>query len=429
MGMAGLVATSLSSYHVAHAQEDSVARAAIFSHPNVASLRAQICQYFAQADVARAGKLPQVNFQLQGANSLASHIEDRPLADRAITQTDKDIDAVFALRQNVFDWGGIDSSVRIAETNRDIARIDVGIETDRQAADLLTLLIRYSELEETEQRYQDLLIELNIIAARIEEGVNAGALTLTDLRTIKISTLDIEVAHLQTQRELSIIQADINERFQLAVEAALPFLINYYNVRPPILPTLASDNVKEILKLDLQQKITDHELTRLRAERKPALSAIVDTYAFDADSYTGEFEVVGRLEVTMPLYDGGSNKARQTETRWRSRSLDNERSSIVRNYDSQTKQIRQNLDRLNRNILSNAETIAALEGQVEAFLAREGQTVSDPLAKSNLLIQLNQHHLDDITMQGELDREFIRGLFFADALGTVLNLTGEVTTC
>jgi outer membrane protein TolC len=428
-GAAGLVVASLSSYPVAHAQEDSAARAAIFSHPNVASLRAQICQFYAQADIARSGRYPQVDFRLGGGNSLASHIESLPQTERAIDPDNKDVDAIIGLRQNVYDWGVISNSVSIAETNRSIARIDVGIETDRQAADLLTLLIRYQELEEVEIRYRNLLDELYIIAARIEEGVNVGALTLTDLRTVKISIIDTEVEHLQVQRQIDILRADINERFQLTVEAGLPFLINYYNTRPTALPTLASADVKEVLKLDLQQRITDFELNRLRAQRRPALNAVVDTHLYDADSYSGEFEVVGRIEVTVPLYDGGSNKASQTEARWRSRSLVNERNSIIRNYDSQTEQIRQTLARLDRNIANNAESIIALDGQLEAFLAREGETVSDPLAKSNLLIQHNQQYLDQITLQSERDREFIRGLFFADALGSVLNLSGEVTTC
>ena len=44
---------------------------------------------------------------------------------------------MIGLRQNLYDWGVTDRSVKIAEANRRIARIDVTIETDRQAADPL----------------------------------------------------------------------------------------------------------------------------------------------------------------------------------------------------------------------------------------------------------------------------------------------------
>ena len=45
------------------------------------------------------------------------------------------------------------------------------------------------------------------------------------------------------------------------------------------------------------------------------------------------------------------------------------------------------------------------------------------------MVQLNQQLVDQISQQSERDREFVRGLFFADALGSVLNFSDEGTTC
>ena len=65
------------SYNLAHAQDDTAARQAITGHPNVSQLRANICQLYAQADIARAGQYPQLDLRIVGGTSLKSKFRDR----------------------------------------------------------------------------------------------------------------------------------------------------------------------------------------------------------------------------------------------------------------------------------------------------------------------------------------------------------------
>lgn len=418
---------SFASSAPALASEDSEARAAIANHPSIVQLRSDVCRTYAQADIARAGTYPQVSLRVNGGSPLLGRFERFETERRRFDDTP--VDAVVGVRQNLMDWGVADSSIKIAETNREIARIDVVVEIDRQAADLLSLIVRYRELEQHRLLYEDLQKELEIITARIEEGVNAGALTITDLREIKISNLDIEVAYLQLVREIDILKADLGDRYKLTIEQALPFLIKYESLAPAEIPNKKSHDVLEVRKLDLRKRVHDYEIQRLNAQRKPAISGILDTHIYDVDGNNGEYEVVGRLELSVPLYDGGSNKASRRESEWQGRSVLSERAGVIRNYDSQSQQIRQTIDLLDRNIIKTAEKIAAVEQQLDAHLAREGITVSEPLTKASLLAQRNQLLLDHTAEQAERDREFIRGLFFADALGGILNFNEEVTPC
>lgn len=288
----------------AYADEGLIARNAILTHPNVARLRDTVCSYYAQVDIARSGKYPQVNFRVYGSSSLSSHIETREANSRRLD--DREIDAVIGLSQNIYDWGITNRSVQIAETQRRIAHIEVQIETARQAADLLSLLLRHQELSDLDGYYSDLRRELSGIADRIKDGVDAGALTLTDLRDIKINNLDIEINHIQVKREIDLVKSEVSERFKVTVEAAMPFLIYYLGLQPAELPHFDSANANEVRKLDLQRMITDFELEQLKAQRKPSVSAQVDTTLFDADSFSGEYEVTGRLQLSMPLYDGAA---------------------------------------------------------------------------------------------------------------------------
>ena len=418
---------SLPMQHTAHAQDDAAARSAITAHPNVDLIRTQVCQFFAQADIARATKYPQLNLRVTGGNALKDKIKNPQTRSRRFDNDQTD--AVATLTQNLYDWGITDRTIQIAEINRTIAKIDLKLETDRQIADMLSIIIRYREIQQHDTLYKQLRQEIEQASQRIEERVNAGTLTLTDLRELKISALDVEVAHLATQREIEVLRTDLDERFQITIDDALPLLATFEAVRPEILPQINSENTDEIRKLDFRKRVNDFELDSLKARNKPALQAFVDTRLFDIDDYDGEFEIIGRVEMSVPLYDGGSNKASQQEVEWRRRSVVSERVATIRNYDSQNAQIKQSLDQLDYNIQNTEQKIEAVSGQLQSYIAREGQTVSDPLTKVRLMIQLNQHYIDHIALQGERDREFLRGIFFADNLGTILNFSDEVTTC
>ena len=87
-GLFGLVALGAvaASPHLspAYAAEDSAARTAIFNHPNVVQLRSEVCQYFAQVDIARANKHPQVSLRVHGGTSITDHFERRETASRRL---------------------------------------------------------------------------------------------------------------------------------------------------------------------------------------------------------------------------------------------------------------------------------------------------------------------------------------------------------
>ena len=67
--------------------------------------------------------------------------------------------------------------------------------------------------------------------------------------------------------------------------------------------------------------------------------------------------------------------------------------------------------------------------QIEAAKARQGQVESNPLAMANLLNDRFQLIVVQETLTKEIELERLRGLFFANALGSTLNLTLGKTSC
>ena len=403
------------------------ARSAIQNHPSVVGLRAEVCSAVSQIDRAKSGLYPKVDLRLNGGSSLSSKIERQEVQRRRFD--DKDIDAVVSINQTLYDWGITSSSVGIASNTHASAKIGTIIESERIAADIIGIMINEANLSSQEKLFQRYRTKLAEIAERIEAGVQAGAHRLTDLRTIKINLLDAEVAHLQIQRQLELSSADLLERVRISFDEARPLYIEYLNARPIFVPSIESKDAREVQRLDLNHKSNLLELKRTQAERKPSISATLDTTLFDVDSFSSEYEVSGRMQLSFPLYDGGSNKARQSEQRWRGRAIEQERLNLIRNHRTQSDALVQRIDQLTENLGKITNKISEVEQQLEANIARQGQTESQPLETANLISQLHQLHIEQLTLNKDIELERLRGIFFADQLSDVLNLSYGASSC
>lgn len=403
------------------------ARSAIQNHPSVVGLRAEVCSAVGQIDQAKSRLYPKLDLRLNGGSSLSSKIERPEIQRRRFD--DKDIDAVFSVNQTLYDWGITTSSVGIASNTRASSSIGLIIESERIAADIIGIMIDETNLSSQDKLFQDYRDRLAKIAERIEAGVEAGAHRLTDLRRIKINQLDAEVAHQQIKRQLDISSADLLERVRLSFDEARPLYAEYLQVRPLLVPVIESKDAREVQRLDLSHKSNLLELKRTQAERKPSISATLDTTLFDVDSFSSEYEVVGRVQLSFPLYDGGSNKARQSEQRWRGRAIEQERLNLIRNHRTQSDTLVQRIDQLTQNLGKVTDKISEVDQQLEANLARQGQTESQPLETANLFTQLHQLHIEQLTLNKDIELERLRGIFFADQLSEVLNLSYGASSC
>jgi membrane-bound lytic murein transglycosylase len=133
--------------------------------------------------------------------------------------------------------------------------------------------------------------------------------------------------------------------------------------------------------------------------------------------------------MTLPIYDGGSNKARKNENEWRRRGLLSERASLIRNHSSQTQRVisdhRQSVEALKE---INAQ-IAEMEERLISAQAREGQTQSDPLSMARLLSELSQARASHINHIINRELSLLQGVFFADQLGAYIDLPEGEQTC
>lgn len=404
----------------AYGRDDDAAVKAIINHPNVAQARANICRARSNYDLAVSGERPKIDFSLQGGSSLKSHFEQDDTRRRRYE--DEDVDAVVSLNQLLYDWGGVEASKQSALTEQAGNRIALNLEIDRVAADILDLGIKLSEQQERIALYKIYRRSLTPQIERIEAGVEAGVLRISDLRSIKLSELDAEIATSLAERQIELLQSELNQRFGLAPEALSAFLARFRASMPSNPPVIDSTRSREVQRIDLQITATGYEIQRLAAERRPRLSTTINSTFFDVDGYSQEYEITGQLRLSMPLYDGGSNKARQDEESWRRRGLTNERDNTIRQHRNATETTQRSIDRSRDSILRNEEKITALKDRLEEATARLGQTTSDSLTIVSINEQLVGIRSEQIALNHQVELGILQGLFFADTLADLLDL-------
>ena len=152
------------------------------------------------------------------------------------------------------------------------------------------------------------------------------------------------------------------------------------------------------------------------------IDAVLDGTVFDLADYEDEYELVGRLELRMPLYDGGTSRARPREAGWRSREFKSALDIHQRKHGSEMEQNTGRFNDLRRAVGEEQMRLDGLNERLESLLARQGQTVSSPMEVATLRHAIGQtsQRLIDLQMEQELVRARI--LLLSESLTNVLNV-------
>ena len=407
----------------------AVVTQAVVSHPNVAAARARICGAASRFNQARGEELPQIDFSVRTTSSLSDNLgeELRDPAYRRSTKYDEDVnntgtDAVIGLDQTLFDWGLTDTRKQIAINDKAQNSIAMRVEIDRVAADIMDLALRVSEQRERLTLQSSYISELEPLVTKIEASVNAGALRLGDLRAIKIIELDAEVARTLSERQATLVESELLERFGLEYDQAAVLLGRFLANRPEQPPQIESASTREVRQLDIQLRTTSLEAQRLKAERYPQLLGNLDLTFFNADEFTSDYELTGGVSMAMPVFDGGSNRSRRVETEWRRRGLESERANLIRQHGNVMSSTLQNIDRAREQMDANAVKKVEVDFRLAEARAREGITVSDPLNIARTLEQSFTIQTEQTGLRHQIELGLLQGAFFADELGGILEL-------
>jgi outer membrane protein TolC len=329
-------------------------------------------------------------------------------------------DATVSLRYNQIDWGSSKSDIEAKRLQHKVSQIDAKGTLSERSFQLLTTSIRlamYDELLAEHQRAQTQVAkQIASVQARVESGVGR----VSDLRAAKLIGLDLEIAasRLESQREQVIESLDID--LGLSPGDAKHLNNTYMERRPVSLATIEATQTEKAHALRLQIEAVDFEQKQIRTSKYMRIDGVLNATVFDLRDYEDEYELVGKLEFKMPLYDGGAARARLREATWRQSEIKASLDKLQRGHGNETSRNLLRFQELDKEIGEQSARLVELEARLRSLEARQGRTVTSPLEVAGVMVEINQ--VKTALIQARMEQEGVRSsaLFIAEKLDDVL---------
>ncbi|MGC6519263.1 MAG: TolC family protein [Candidatus Puniceispirillaceae bacterium] len=430
-------------------------RQAVLLDPQVAEMSARACQLAHRLGLARAEGRPKVTATVTGSRQIVGRIKKEPRqafnpetgrveyrpGDEEIARSgahtrefdhrerNNIYDGKISLRHTLIDWGEKVSRAEARSLTWQAAQIDARVVMRERSHDLLQLSLTLRRSDEViaalKGNFDEVTAEVDAVRARVE----AGAGRLSDLREAQLVQLDQEIAINRAEAERDIVLEHLETEFDLTADDAWLLAQAFLSRRHPDLAILPADRSDKAHAIRLRARGVTHEAEEIRASRYPKFDAVLDGTIFDMTDYEDEYELVGKLEMSVPLYDGGTARARLRETAWRENELKSSLEALVRAHGRETEGLAQRFNQMTREETEALARRDELAAQLRSLRERQGQTVSSPLAVARLLAQIGaaEAHLAEIRFDRELLRA--RALLVAEQIDSVLGLSMEDSVC
>ena len=281
------------------------------------------------------------------------------------------------MRQTLYDWQRTHSRITAGELRYAADRLELSQETAQQLYNMTRLALRIDLYQAIEARRQNLLDELSTEMTALEAQGEAGVIRLADVRRARLIILDAEIKLQQSQLRAERVQTELAGLFGLAEADSTGWLKIYRSIAPDDLSMVEPRTGRKARILSLRAEAAQQELKEITAERYPKLSGVLEGTLFDVRDYEDEFQMIGRLEFSMPLYDGGSNKARRQEARWRVRELETTREREIQDIRNELAELSLSYQEGVDKIGQQSALRITLENRLDslrALIGREGVT-------------------------------------------------------
>ena len=429
-------------------------RQAVLLDPKVAESTARACQLTHRLGLARAEGRSKVNASISGTRQIASKVKKVPKGrfegrryipaphsakeiektganTRDFDHDEKDniYDGKISVRHTFFDWGQRSNRTEARTLALQVARIDaLGVMRERSHEMLrLALLLRRTAdvIAVREDNFTAVQTEVDSVRARVEAGVGR----MSDLREAQLVALDEEIAINRAQADYDQIRERLGGEFDLDEADAADLVRTFLTRRPTGLPVLQADRTDKAHAIRLRTREVTHEAAEIRGSRYPKLDGVIEGTIFDMTDYEDEYEIVGKVEITMPLYDGGTARARLRETAWRENELKSSLEALTRDHNREMEGLAQQFE---QQIREETEALARrdeLMAQFRSLQERQGKTINSPLALARVRAQIGSAEARLVELRSDQELIRARALMIAEKIDETLGLTMEDSAC
>ena len=344
-------------------------------------------------------------------------------------EKDNIYDGKISVRYTFFDWGQRSNRTEARTLALQVARIDaLGVMRERSHEMLrLALLLRRTAdvIAVRKENFEVVQTEVESVRARVEAGVGR----MNDLREAQLVALDEEIAINRAQAEYDQIRERMAAEFDLDEADARDLVRTFLSRRPTGLPVLQADRSDKAHAIRLRTREVTHQAAEIRGSRYPKLDGVVEGTLFDMTDYEDEYEIVGKVEITMPLYDGGTARARLRETAWRENELKSSLEALTRDHNREMEGLAQQFHQQTREETEALARRDELMAQLRSLQERKGKTINSPLALARVQAQIGATEARLVEIRNDQELVRARALMITERIDETLGLSMEDSSC
>ena len=408
---------------------------ALVTQPEIQAESALLCQAIFEIGLIKAQNKPQITAQIVGQSQFVSNF-DSSINDEDNAQSrglGDEEDGIFDMRLSVsktlWDWNRYEYSITSKELSHISKQYKRKVALSNKLKELMQLSLDYQFTKNSLAIGLEVQEQISDFMTSIEAKGEAGVIPLINVRRAKLLSIDFEGQVEKTKNQLDRIEKEITTSFSLIPSDIVHFPQLFEQHRPIELPFFNENTSIAVASLGFEISAMMNENQAISLENKPIVYGTVTSSVFDLRDFEEEYEIIGELSVSMPLYDGGSNLARQNILNWQISGLNAEKDRIVQlSINRQTT----NFSYLNQSkvaLLQADEERKSMQEQLDNMLAVSGNVAISELSIMEQMVKLSQVRVKQLIGNRDINQIFADQLDLADSLLPLFTISSGIKEC
>ena len=369
----------------------------------------------------------KLNFSTNSNASIKSNVS--PLNGRANNTSDDYIDGVFTLNASLYDFGKNKASVNAGKEQQKVSELIYIEAFETTLFKLFSLSVDYHNMLTLEKDLIDNHKELVKGIHDLRMQYTAGIGTMTDIRETQISQIDLETELHSVQLKKKEIVQTLDKEFSID-ETQIKQIADYANnvhlkTTEQGIDSLIAKNKNPVIQTQRTNQISayttkaiHYDIASIKAADKPQVTTQVKAIAYDLTRGSDEYNVYAGINISLPLFDGGSSdvkiqtaqhnlrvqkdmlKSTQTEKQSKLNTLISKQKDLLNKFDSSNSK-KEKLEERLKNVELRAKTFEGgsmplIKAKLQLNkLNRDIQSYQINLVKNNLeYLQLSENLLE-----------------------------------
>lgn len=421
-------------------------------HPGQRRAEQRVCEAQWGILLGQSNYYPKLNASLSGGRKWVDHTTraDEFGGSNSPEYDGEGLNATLTLRQHIYDWGRNKSIIEGYKQDRFVAEIEQSETLNEQLATLLRMALQYVLQSQLVAHFDDAKQIIDRDVTSMEERFKAGAARLAEMRQARLVGLEAEARLSQAERQRDLVTQAMKTQFAITPQQAQQVIDSFIDRRPEIPDTVAGPVSPRARLISHNIDKVQAEAHRLNAERLPAFTGVVTARGWDIGhkhrctdlvdrthpdrvggravsrdgsllGYTrgqncNTYEMTGAVEFSMPLYDGGANKAQRGGANARRMGLEAELAAHVRSHNAESRRLqdqlldeltqiaetRQRIDELETQIASERLLSTRTRGNLLGLLSLEQRFADEQARLIGLVLRAEGTRMDALQLSGML---------------------------